>query len=372
MCHSTQSRHRNLGGAMMARPVIRIAGTLATVVAVVLGIQSAAQAAPTTVFVSAANQSGTTACLHTPVHTIQTGVDRVAPGGVVIVCPATYSDGALIGKPLTLRGQRGAVIDAPDASTAILITAGHVTVTGLEIHNTAANNTGCCIGPAIDASREPGILATTITGNLFSNNLSGDIWATGRGLVVEGNRSRGSGGFWLQSLVDSRVVDNEIRGVSGDGILIETSEGSLIQGNTVTDSWGTGLRLSTDSGAPLRNNRIISNVLTGNGVGGSAQSGGAGIALNVNSANTDASGNIISGNAISKNKGGGPGDDLKPTGIYLGSASPMTIGIRDNKISNETVGVFKAGPVTLRRSNNVFLNVPHRYRSIPAYPFPLS
>jgi hypothetical protein len=79
------------------------------------------------------------------VSTIQEGIDRVAPGGKVLVLPGTYEEAVVIEKALTLEGIGGAsgpVIIAPPAGTPTVVdvrTSAPVTLRNLTVHVPDAN-----------------------------------------------------------------------------------------------------------------------------------------------------------------------------------------------------------------------------------------
>ena len=73
-------------------------------------------------------------------------------------------------------------------------------------------------------------------------------------------------------------------------------------------------------------------------------------------------GNVISANRVKVNNVRTDSHDEKFTGIYIGSASPLTITMKDNNIGpgleaadageSDYYGIFTAGPVTLVGSNS--------------------
>ena len=61
-------------------------------------------------------------------------------------------------------------------------------------------------------------------------------------------------------------------------------------------------------------------------------------------------------------------DDLKTTGVYLADASPLTITVIGNIISNNYYGIFTVGSVTVKGAFfNAFANVVHARGSYPTY-----
>jgi hypothetical protein len=82
----------------------------------------------------------------------------------------------------------------------------------------------------------------------------------------------------------------------------------------------------------------------------------------------DVSGNQILGNTVGTNNRLGDFGDADTTGIYIGSNTPMSIVVKDNHISCDVIGIFKAGPhVRAVRSGNTFSHVRHPFVSISTF-----
>ena len=107
-------------------------------------------------------------------------------------------------------------------------------------------------------------------------------------------------------------------------------------------------------------NQVLGNQFSGNGH--------AGVALHAHAPGTNFSGNVIAGNLIGRNNLRTDTDDLKTTGVYLADASPLTITVIGNIISNNYYGIFTAGSVTVKGASfNSFVNVVHATGSYPTY-----
>jgi hypothetical protein len=77
-------------------------------------------------------------------------------------------------------------------------------------------------------------------------------------------------------------------------------------------------------------------------------------------------GNAIVGNLIGTNNTHYDYKDRKTTGIYLGAAAPVSITITNNLIRDDAIGIFAAGPVTVR-GVGAFLHVTTSVVRIPSY-----
>ena len=96
--------------------------------------------------------------------------------------------------------------------------------------------------------------------------------------------------------------------------------------------------------------------------------GHAGVALHAHAPGTNFSGNVIAWNVIGRNNLRTDTDDLKTTGVYLADASPLTITVIGNIISNNYYGIFTAGSVIVKGALfNGFVNVVHATGSYPTY-----
>src|SRR6266511_2497890 len=156
--------------------------------------------------------------------TIQAAVDAAMPGDTVLVPPGTYRESVLIDKSdLTLRGSRGAEIDAHGFTNGITV----VTVEGLTVRNAEDNGIfmigvdgfqvrggryldnheygvfprcsthGAIEGSLAEGANDTGIYVgndteVTVTGNRATGNTSGFEVENSSDVVVRGNRSSGN------------------------------------------------------------------------------------------------------------------------------------------------------------------------------------
>ena len=96
--------------------------------------------------------------------------------------------------------------------------------------------------------------------------------------------------------------------------------------------------------------------------------GHGGVALHGHQKGPRFGGNRIIGNAIGRNNLRTDYQDLATTGIYLGSAGRVSITIAHNLIYDNRIGIFTAGPVTVRfKFHNAFRRVFRRFKHIPVY-----
>src|SRR6266508_3777653 len=241
--------------------------------------------------------------------TIQAAVDAAMPGDTVLVPPGTYRESVLIDKSdLTLRGSRGAEIDAHGFTNGITVGTGeetpgpdgfpvcpplalrNVTVEGLTIRN--AEDNGIFVGNDTEV---------TVTGNRATSNTSGFEVENSSDVVVRGNRSSGNTAGILvfvlpglprtatdHVLVEGNVVTrnnrpNPVPPDSGEDLgLVPTGSGILdIAGDDVTfrrnvvvgnDSVGIAVLATPFAGQDPRvepnpdRTRVVDNVFLHNGL----------------------------------------------------------------------------------------------------------
>lgn len=323
--------------------------------------------------------------------TISAGVDAVSPGGIVAVCPGTYTEDVVITKPVTLIGL-GATVqpDASDTSPvaqlvggndAFTVLASNVTITGFTVqgatadgilvmgdrarieHVTAQNNT--VNGINVDGSSRTTVRGNTITANGGGIELANDPEAAGVSMpgssgtasydVISGNKVYGNPAACAIYLVDHA-------GNGADGI-----HDNVISGNTVTDNATKGFGAGILLASPVPGGSVYDNTITGNTISGN---GLPGVALHSHLPGQNFSGNSVVGNTIGQNNILGlESDDTLTTGVFIGSQDPLDISVAHNTISDDHYGVFTAGQsITVSGgTSNTFTNVDVPFGSAPAF-----
>jgi hypothetical protein len=348
---------------------------LAPAVANAAVTHSSAQASGTA-YVSPTGKAGArdASCGTAAFGSVQAAVNAVATHGTVIVCAGTYDESVTVTKSLTLSGRPGAVINAAGDSYGVGVAASWVTVSGLTVENASVGATladGIVTAGLVGGKMTPGNYVT-IVGDVTKNNV-------GSGIDI--NSTTGS------SAIGDRSEGNAV-GINVSDDFAQTATGNLIFGNVADNNpGGCGIALADHTGKGISHNRVIGNVSNDNGLGtaaGTAASAGSGVILagatggvfdNTISGNTfdgnghagfdvhahapgmNLSGNVVTGNVIGQNNLRGSEGDNDTTGVYLGDASPLSITVRGNVISDNHFGMFAAGgPVTI---SGVHQNVYH-------------
>jgi len=156
---------------------------------------------------------------------LQSLIDGTPDGGELILPAGVYDGGVVIARPLTVRGEDGAIVDAQGRSTVILVDAPDVTITNLTIRNSGNSLDREHSGIEANAPR------VTITHNTFENVLFG---------------------LFLRGAEEAYVADNVIgameleAGRRGDGIRLWESSGSTVERNSVIKGRDVVLWFSDD------------------------------------------------------------------------------------------------------------------------------
>jgi hypothetical protein len=89
----------------------------------------------------------------------------------------------------------------------------------------------------------------------------------------------------------------------------------------------------------------------------------AGLTLHSHLPGEDLNGNVIEGNTIGTNNVDGDYDfsphvDPVPTAVILATVGPVRVTVASNMLSDDTYGIWMAGPVTVAgESSNTFVHV---------------
>ena len=323
--------------------------------------------------------------------TISAGLDAVASGGVVVVCPGFYTEDVVVTKPATFIGL-GAVVqpDADDSSplsdvlggnNAFTVLAPNVTIRGFTVQGatsdgifvlgdhalvqgvTATDNV--VNGINVDGSSHSVVRGNTVTRNGGGIELANDPEAAGISLpgstgtasydLIVGNHIYGNPQACAIYLVDHA-------GGGADGIHDNTIQGNVVTDNA-TEGFGAGVLLASPvPGGSVTDNTIIGNRIDGNGL--------PGVAVHSHVPGQDFSGNSIIGNSIGTNNILGlEADDAETTGVFVGSQDPLTITVSHNTISDDHFGIFTAGPsvTIIGASSNTFDDVDVDFGTSPTF-----
>jgi len=220
---------------------------------------SAARYAQGSLYVSPHGVTGAAdaGCKSAAYSSVQAAVDAAPVGGTVVVCRGTYKEDVIISTPLTLAGQKGAVIH------------GSPTANGMCDQNGFAGpgSTPCLAGITVKSSHVA-VRGLTVTGAIGEGILvTGSLAGHSIGhVLIKGNRVIDNDADGKPSQVDSSYppcrLHGEIPGDCGEGIHLMGVYDSVVSHNLVTGNSG-GVLLSDELG-PTYDNKIAHNVVTGN------------------------------------------------------------------------------------------------------------
>ena len=204
---------------------------------------------------------------------IAQGLQVVSAGGTVNVAAGTYNEHLVIDKAgVTLNGAnagvagngvRGAETVINPKSPGVTITADNVTVDGL-LFSGAAGADG--YGIFVDGGDN-----ATLKNNIINNNSQNGIFLSNSlGSVINGNliNNTGSHGIYALNSANAQILNNNIgtigtnNNIKGDGILVESSNGTVVKGNTITETTSTATEIG--SGVHIKNsdNVIVGGILS--------------------------------------------------------------------------------------------------------------
>ncbi len=159
---------------------------------------------PTTLFLATAVLLCTPAARAGDVHvpndfpTIQEAVDAALDGDTILVAPGVYRENVVVtSSGLTLKGKK-ATIDGAYLGTCLTVTADDVTITGFTLSNG---------GPGVAEGSE-----------------GGGLLYTGAGASITKCDARACVDFGIKLVGSGEVVDNEVEGSLGTGILVDTGD----------------------------------------------------------------------------------------------------------------------------------------------------
>jgi hypothetical protein len=347
---------------------------------------------PRPVYVSlqgSASKSGHS-CKQAKYSSIQDAIEAARLKGTVVVCMGTYPGGVNVDRRVILAGKPGATIDATGDPYGIGVSADYATVVRLTVKNAGPLDPGngqladgivtVAFGPGGPvAADHVKIIKNVVTGNLGSGI---DLNSTSHSLAF-GNRANDNGvGINIADDLGKPASNNKVafnvanKNFGGCGIALADHSGAGVTDNLVAFNVANNNGLSTPTApeasagsgvilaSPVPNavvtgNEIRLNKFSGNGHGG--------VVVHAHAPGADFSGTVISKNLIGTNNLRTDENDLKTTGIYLGSLAPQTFTVTGNQIHDDYYGIFLSGPVTVTGSHNTFHHVTEKIGTFPTF-----
>jgi parallel beta-helix repeat protein len=236
--------------------------------------------------------------------TIQAAINNAVAGDTVTVNSGTYKENVYVNRAVTLKGvDTGDGMPVVDGNgvAAISVTANDVTVQGFNVTNvTVSNFAGICVMRS----------NAVITDNIVTGNYIGIyLKSPGVNITVAGNLVRNSScyGILVESSNGNNVTGNTVRYSTMSGIFLMGSNNN-VTGNTVYNN-SEGIQIRNANG-----NNVTGNAFYRNTKGISLTAGASGNTLTRNSANDNRYGiyindgtavnNVLIGNTVQDNNEG--------------------------------------------------------------------
>ncbi|WP_240609925.1 nitrous oxide reductase family maturation protein NosD [Billgrantia endophytica] len=168
---------------------------------------------------------------------LQSHIDDASPGSELLLGEGVHRGNIIIDKPLTLRGDPGAILDAEGHGDVIRVTAADVRIEGLTLRNSGYNLTDMNAG--IHGERGAHRLHVE---DITMDNVAFGIW------------------LWhaeAPTLIGNRITGNtEVRSQDrGDAIRLYNIDGGLIAGNDIRDA-RDAIYVDTSRDLEFRGNRL--------------------------------------------------------------------------------------------------------------------
>lgn len=166
---------------------------------------------------------------------LQAALEAAAPGDVLRLAPGTHRGPVEIGKPLTLAGEAGAVLEGDGHGSVVTVSAPDVIVRGLRIEGSGRDLDTMDAGVfATEAAANALVEDNAIVGNLHGIYLHGAPGSVARSNRIEGLRegrtSFAGNGVSVWNAPGAKVVGNTIR-FGRDGIFATASKRNEFRGN---------------------------------------------------------------------------------------------------------------------------------------------
>ena len=206
-----------------------------------------------------------TLCQSCAVKSLQDAINTATPGDTIFVKQGTYfSANTIINKELTIIGEDYPVIDGQFKDEVLTITANHVTIKGLAIHNSKTGDMKDYAGIRVFQAQYVSVINCRLD-NTFFGIYVGDS----KHVLLQGNQLRGanyclsnSGNGIQLWKSDSVLIENNHMEGHRDGIYFEFAKNCIIRNNVCEKNFRYGLHFMFSN-----DDTYIGNTFTNNGTG---------------------------------------------------------------------------------------------------------
>ena len=166
---------------------------------------------------------------------LRRAVAAAAPHDILKMGPGVYEGPVTIGKPLTLEGQTGAIIDGKGEGRVIEVTSPDVVIRNLQIRGSGTRLDQMDAGIFLEQSAARAVVENNdLEGNLVGVYVHGPIDAVVKGNKIVGRsdlwQSESGNGIYLWNAPGVKILDNDITG-GRDGIFTNVSHNDVFHGN---------------------------------------------------------------------------------------------------------------------------------------------
>lgn len=158
---------------------------------------------------------------------LQNIIDLAATGDVIEIAPGERHGNFVVGRPMTLSGAEGAVLDGDGKGSVLRVAAPDVTIAGLSIRNSGRDHETMDAGVFLEATARRALVRDNrLKDNLFGVYVHGASGATVRGNEIEGltggRRNEAGNAVTVWNAPDATIARNLIRG-GRDGVFVLAS-----------------------------------------------------------------------------------------------------------------------------------------------------
>lgn len=193
---------------------------------------------------------------------LQKAIDQASRFAIIQIPQGKYIGNFIITKPLTLKGQKGVVIDGNNKGTVLKVLSSDVTVEDLTIQNSGSSLGGEHAGVHIENSAQFKMMRVAIKNSLFGIRIMASPETIIQSCQITGKNldlGRRGDGIKIWFSPQTQIINSKIHGVRD--ILVWYSDHSKIENNEISDSrYGLHYMYS-------HNNYVAKNLIRNNSVG---------------------------------------------------------------------------------------------------------
>ncbi|MBS8266658.1 nitrous oxide reductase family maturation protein NosD [Mesobacillus boroniphilus] len=166
-------------------------------------------------------------------QSIQRAVDSSRNGDTILISPGLYKESVMINKEVSIKGEKGAIIDGGGRGNVIIVTASNIVIDGLTIQNSGSGQ------------EDSGIHIKKADRNVIQNNILKNV----------------QNGIYLANSNENKLLGNSITSNKshfskrGNGIHIFKGGGHFLKGNEI-ESVQDGIYFDFTSGIQVSENHV--------------------------------------------------------------------------------------------------------------------